>query len=141
MDPTRDNPDQPEKPPADGPDSDFAELDALADKGELTPEMLQDKLHRYSLAMQQEFEIKNSKDPENVEANVKDFFRKNVNAALAQVVWLANYSTADSVRLNASKYVIEKACLESKDAGDPIKDLLKALTKNDPVPVTKNTEE
>lgn len=108
--------------------SDFDELNEQADKGELTPEKLQDRLNSYHEAFRQEFESQIKSDPENVEEYTQDFFKKNVHSAAAQIVWLSNNADNESVKLNAAKYVVEQALRDANKDGDPIKDVLKELT-------------
>lgn len=115
-------------------DDDFSEMKEAADKGELTPESLNDKLNQYHEAFRQEFEDKTKKSPDNVDEYTTDFFKKNIHAAAAQVAWLAHNAESESVRLRASQFVIERALTDGRSDGDPIKELLKKLTKNNTVP-------
>jgi hypothetical protein len=108
-------------------------FDELMADDELTPESLQSQLNQYAEAIRQEYQLSTEVDPENVSEYTTDFFRKNVHAAAAQIVWLSTNAYSESVRGNMSKYIIEKATADSDAAGDPIKDLLAKLTKNDPV--------
>jgi hypothetical protein len=109
----------------------FEELDSLADRGELTKESLQEELNKYVEAFQQEYETASQEQPENVEEFTRDFFKKNVPAAAAQIVWLANAAESENVRASMSKYVIEAAMATANADGDPIKELLSSLSKND----------
>lgn len=106
----------------------FDELNDKADKGELTPENLQTELNKYAAAIESEFRIASAGSPENVDEYARDFFKKNIHSAAAQIVWLAVNSTSDSVRLAASKYVVEQAISDAKGDGDPLKDLMKELS-------------
>jgi hypothetical protein len=67
-------------------------------------------------------------DPsENVERYTRDFFRKNLAQAAAQVVWLSSNASSDSVRLNACKIIIKEALEDARSEGDPLKELLGQL--------------
>jgi hypothetical protein len=115
--------------PAD--DAEFKALNEQADKGELTPEVLQAKLNQYHEAFRQEFEDSLKSADANVQAYTTDFFQKNVHHSAAQIAWLAINAESESVRLAASKYVVEMATKQSAEqtANDPIKELLESLTK------------
>ena len=110
------------------------DFDSLMGDDSLTQESLQAELNKYAEAFRQEYELNTNVDPSNVEEYTKDFFRKNVHSAAAQIVWLANNAESESVRGNMAKYVVEAAVAEGDAAGDPIKDLLKKLTANDACP-------
>jgi hypothetical protein len=105
------------------------DFEKLNDDPDLTQEKVQDMLNGYAQAFREEFEEKTKKAPENVIEYTQDFFKKNINAAAAQIVWLTTNSTSDAIRLAASKYVIEQASKDAKADGDPIKQMLKQLTK------------
>jgi hypothetical protein len=121
----------PDDPTANQPLRDF---DSLMGDNTLTPDSLQAELNKYAEAFKQEYELNSAADPSQVHEYTKDFFRKNVHSAAAQIVWLANSAESESVRMNASKYIVEAALAEGDAAGDPIKDLLNRLTKNDASP-------
>lgn len=104
------------------------EFNDMMNDPELTQETLQKKLNDYSAAIRQEFEESTKADPNNYEEYTRDFFKKNIHSMAAQVVWLANNSDSDSVRLSACKYGIDMALAQSKEDGDPIKALLSELT-------------
>lgn len=106
------------------------EFDELNNDPELTQESLQEKLNSYAAAFRQEFEEKSKVAPENVEAYTKDFFKANIHSAAAQIVWLSNNADSESVRLQASKLVVQEALTDARADGDPIKDLLESLGKN-----------
>jgi hypothetical protein len=99
----------------------------------LSDEALQAELHSYAAALRQEFELTtNSKtahpdDTANVEKYTRDFFKKNLAHAAAQVVWLSSNSDSDSIRLKASMFIIKEALAASREEGDPISELLKSL--------------
>jgi len=116
-------------------DLNFDELNAQAENGELTDESLQEKLNQYSLALQQEYETKTEVAPENIEEYTRDFFKKNIHMAAAQIVWLAGNASKESTKLNAAKYVVEAALAEGRADGDPIKELLRSL-QNSPSKTT-----
>jgi hypothetical protein len=114
------------------PDYEFEKLSDLADAGELTQENLQEMLNGYANALQQEFEANVAKSPDDVEVYTRDFFKKNVHSAAAQIVYLSNNAFSESVRLKAASLVITEALKDSRADGDPIRDLLKELAANDP---------
>jgi hypothetical protein len=116
-------------PPEDN--TEFEALKRLADDGELTAETLNAKLNSYAEAYRQEFETDSKADPDNVEEYTRDYFKKNIHVAAAQIVWLSVNSTSESVMLNASKYVIDAALKDAEAMGDPIRELMKSLQKND----------
>jgi hypothetical protein len=103
------------------------EFDELNNDPELTQEKLQEKLNSYAEALRSEFEEANKESPENVETYTRDFFKKNIAMAAAQIVWLAGNSTSDSVRLRASQIVVSEALQDARADGDPIKDILAEL--------------
>lgn len=95
-------------------------------------EALQAELTKYKKALEEEFARStdgSSLDSavENVERYTRDFFKKHMATAAAQVVWLSGNSTSDSVRLNASKYIIGEALADAKEQGDPIRELMQEL--------------
>jgi hypothetical protein len=108
-------------------DSEFSELSQLADNGGLSAESFNQKLNSYAEAFRQEYEQSTKESPENVEQYTLDFFKKNIHSAAAQVVWLSNNADSETVRLSASKYVIDQALADGERDGDPIKDLLNSL--------------
>jgi hypothetical protein len=97
---------------------------------------LQKHLNEYHKALEEEFKVSSAKTPENVEELTHEFFKNNSAYAAAQIAWLSQHADSESVRLNAAKYIIDKGALDARADGDPIKDLLKQLTKNDKVPAT-----
>lgn len=96
---------------------------------ELTQESLQQKLQAYHAALKSEFEVTSEKDKKAQEDVSRDYLRKHVPVALAQVVHLAQFSTSDSVRLNASKFIIGESFKDEAEKGDPIADLIEQLNK------------
>lgn len=91
---------------------------------------LQKELHKYAKALRQEFERAEHPDDrasENVEKFTRDFFKKNLASACAQIVWLSANSTSDSVRLQACKTIVHEALSASKADGDPVKEILQSL--------------
>jgi 2-keto-4-pentenoate hydratase len=107
----------------------MSEFDELNNDPELTQEKLQEKLNSYAEALRSEFEESTKESPENVEEYTRDFFKKNIHHAAAQIVWLAANSTSDSVRLRASQIVVSEALTDARADGDPIKDILAELAK------------
>src|SRR5687768_3543538 len=108
------------------PQRDFEEL--MADD-DLTEEKLQERLKAYQQAYKEEFEValKNDEALANVETYTRDFFKKNVSEAAAQIVWLSQNSTSDSVRLAACKLVVSEALIDSRSDGDGINEIIKKL--------------
>lgn len=118
----------------------FEELDAMADAGELDEATLMHELQKYQQAIKEEFEMSLKNAPvEDTEEYVRDFFRKNIASAAAQVAWLAIHSDSDSVKLNASKYMLAMAIDEANGEGDPIKNLLKDL-QTKPAPTAEELQ-
>jgi len=116
------NQDQPENDPTDGSEL-FGPSDAA----------LQAELANYKKALEQEFA--SHPDPadraaENVEKYTRDFFKKHMASAAAQIVWLSANSTSDSVRLRACQIIVKEALEDARADGDPVKDLLKDLMVN-----------
>jgi beta-lactamase class A len=109
---------------------DFPELDPNADH---TPDSLEATLQSYAGAIRKEFELAQSSTSaeDNAEQFSEDFAKKNLANNLAQLQWLAQNSTSDSVRANCSKYLVELARQTAVEDGDPIKVLMKKLIKND----------
>ena len=112
------------------------ETEARGDKGlqfGLSDEALSAELHSYAAALRQEFEIQQNKtaasdkDTQNVEKYTRDFFKKNLAHAAAQIVWLSSNSTSDSIRLKASTFIVKEALAGSVADGDPITELLREL--------------
>jgi ferritin-like protein len=105
-----------------------------------TPEVAQsateaeppDELHVYREALEQEYKTKVESSPDNVEKLTHEFFKANAAAAAAQIVYLSQNASSDSVRGSMSKYIVEAAKDEASKNGDPIRDLLKEFTKHDP---------
>jgi len=116
---------------------DYNELSDLADAGELTEEKLQEELNKYAQALAQEFEAQVVEAPENCEEYTRDFFKKNLPAAAAQIVFLSNNAYSESVKLNAAKFVVTEALANTKQDGDPVKQFLKQLSN---VPTAKISE-
>ena len=119
-----------EKSPEDLPG--FDELDAR----ELSSEKsLQDELNRYRQAYQEEFEqAASNASPENIEEYTREFFKKNITTAAAQIVFLSGNGETDSIKLRASKMVVDLALADSAADGDPVKELLQVTTEKATVP-------
>lgn len=109
----------------------------------LTPELLQSKLADYQKCLEQEYtdSIHDSTSSDDVKSITQDYFRRNVPAAAARIVWLALNSSSDSVQASCSKMIIQAAFNEEKDSGDPIKNLLKELANNDGKPQPEEVED
>ena len=108
-------------------DTDSQELQFGLSDGEL-----QKELHSYAAALRQEFELSQSKTKDdesavNVERYTRDFFKKNLAHAAAQIVWLSSNSTSDSIRLKASQFIVKEALAGAQADGDPISELLRSL--------------
>jgi hypothetical protein len=98
---------------------------------ELTPERLQETLNNYAEAFRQEFETSTAASPENVEEYTRDFFKRNIHSAAAQIVWLANNASSESVKLKACTTIVHEALAPSTTPDDPIKQLMLELSAND----------
>lgn len=109
-------------------DNDF---DRLNNDPELTEEKLKEEMSNYVKALEEEFRLKSESEPENVEAYTNEFFRKNAHYAAAQIAWLSLNAESESVKLTASKLIIEKALKVESDEKDPIKDIIAGLKAND----------
>jgi len=97
----------------------------------LSDEALQAELHSYAAALRSEFELAQAKqadnETQNVERYTRDFFKKNLAHAAAQIVWLSSNSTSDSIRLKASQFIVKEALAGAQADGDPISELLRSL--------------
>jgi len=110
---------------------DYERLNELAKKDELTQEKLQAELQAYSAALREEYETKSQATPENVEEYTREFFKKNVHAAAAQIVYLSHSAESESIRLRAAQTVVTEALKDARAEGDPIKSILAGLSAND----------
>lgn len=109
--------------------NELPDFDELNEK-DLTEETLQDELNKYRRAYQEEFENAVANDtPDNIEEYTREFFKKNITTAAAQIVFLAGNGETDSIKLRASKMIVDLALADSAADGDPIKEFLKGLTK------------
>jgi len=98
-----------------------------------TDEALQTELHAYAKALREEFERSPDpadRAPENVEKYTRDFFKKHLASASAQIVWLSANSTSDSVRLRACQIIVKEALEDARADGDPVKDILNGLMES-----------
>src|SRR5512146_409607 len=98
-------------------EKELAELASSDD--ELTEDTLQRKLNEYHAALAGEFRVAaeaTEKQNGDVEELARDYARKLVPNAVAQIAWLAEHSTSDSVRLAAYKELIKLAKSEEKDS-------------------------
>jgi hypothetical protein len=92
---------------------------------------LQAELKKYQAAIKQEYEnavASGAGDQSQLEEYTQEYFKKNINMAAAQIAWLAQNAESESVRMNASKYVIERALAQSAKDADPIKALLTEIS-------------
>lgn len=106
-------------------------FEEMAGDPEFTDEDAKRELLLYSQALRQEFEDKQHAEPENVAQHTQEYFKANSPHAIAQIVWLAINSESDTVRLNASKFIIEKAISKEEADKDPVSALLRKLAGND----------
>ena|SRR5215472_613167 len=94
----------------------------------ITDESLQAELQSYAAALRAEFATAQaSSTTPDVERHTRDFFKKNVQDAALQIVWLAHNSDSDSIRLKASTFIIKEAFDSSRADGDPIAELMREL--------------
>ena len=100
---------------------------------------LQKELAAYHAAIEEEYKMAAESQPDNVEEHTRNFFRGQAPMAAAQIAWIAANGANESSRLNASKFIIDMAIEEGTKEGDPIKQLLNELSKNDkrPAPAPK----
>jgi hypothetical protein len=104
-------------------------------------ENLQAEMLKYQRAYREEMEAaaRLADDKETTFNSALEYFEKNVPLAAAQIIHLLQYSTSDSTRLGASKYVIE--CVRRgvvDDIQDPVSAILRELKAN-PGPRIKTT--
>lgn len=59
--------------------------------------------------------------------HTRQLFRRNLPSACAQIVWLANNSPSDSVRLRASQVILKQALEDATMDQDPLSDILASL--------------
>jgi len=116
------------------PQDEFTKLNELADKGELTPQSLQETLNKYAESLEQEFKATSSIDPANIPEYTRNFFKENVYTAAAQIVFLSNNADSESVRLRAAQTILQQAFADAEKDGDPIRELMQELAKNDGSP-------
>lgn len=110
-------------------DSEFSKLSEQADRGELTEESLQKQLNDYREAYRQEFEESVKNDPDEVTKHTQEFFKNEVPAAAAQMVWLAYNAESQNIQKDCLKFIIAQGLKDAKRDGDPIRDLLSELGK------------
>lgn len=110
----------------------IAEFPDLDPNKEHTPESLEKQLHEYAAAVRAEFEEAQSAvtAEDNAVQFTADFAKQNLPHALVQIAWLSQNSSSDSVRLNASKLLVQLAREDAIADGDPMKELLKKFTNN-----------
>jgi hypothetical protein len=106
-----------------------SEFERLMGDDDLTPEKLQTELNKYKEAYQQEYESSIESDPENIEEYTQEFFRSNVHLAAGQIMHLAMNADSETVRASCSKFVLDMALKESMASGDPVREMLKQLSK------------
>jgi hypothetical protein len=106
----------------------------------LTEEMAQSALKEYAAALREEFaeaqakEAEEKRRPQDVEKAARDLFRTHAEEAALQIVWLAQNSDSESIRLRASTTVLKEAFEEGRFEGDPIRDLINGLFETTPEP-------
>lgn len=89
---------------------------------------LQAQLEKYKAAIESEYKLAVENAPEQVAEHTKEFFKNQAAQAAAQIAWLCMNAESESVRLSASKYIIDRGVADSASDGDPIKELLTQLT-------------
>ena len=116
---------------SDTPNTDSSDIpddyQAAMNDSDFDQKKLTEMLNSYAKAFREEFEEKSKIEPENIEGYTRDFFRQNIHGAAAQVVWLCNNASSESVRLRAAETIIKEALADSRAEGDPIKEILKNL--------------
>lgn len=106
-------------------------FEEMANDPEFTDEDAKRELLEYSKALRQEFEDKQYAEPENVAQHTQDYFKANSPHAIAQIVWLSINAESETVRMNASKYIIDHAIKKEDADKDPVSALLRKLAGND----------
>jgi hypothetical protein len=125
--------------------ADDSAFNELFNNPDLNDEKLQKHLNEYRAAIEEEFELKTkaaiqANDSDSVQELTQNFFKDNTAHAAAQIAWLAMNAESETVRLNASKFIIDKGLADSEKDGDPIKKLLSELT-NKPAPTPEELKE
>lgn len=105
----------------------FNELMKKADAGELSSRELEYIMQEHARMVREEFEAATAENPENAEKAKVDFCRNHMGTSLAQIQWLSLNADSESVRLAASKFLVQGAIDESEREGDPIKELMQKL--------------
>ena len=131
--------DEPNGTQSDDEDDGLKSFEELSSDAELDEAKLQQELAKYRKAFAEEFEVslkseEAAKDPTKAHEYLKHFFKQNLPMAAAQIAWLSQNAQAESVKLAASKYVVEHALEDSKKDGDPVAAILAALNANDTQP-------
>lgn len=106
-------------------------FDEMASDPEFTDEDVKRELASFAEALRQEFEEKQHAQPENVAQHTQEYFKANSPHAIAQIVWLSIHAESETVRMNASKYIVEKAISKEEADKDPVSALLRKLAGND----------
>lgn len=101
----------------------------MPDENPLNQDKLQEELKKYQEAIKAEYEASTKDNPDDVEEYTQEFFKRNINQAAAQIVWLSLNAESETVRLSSSKYIVERALKQSETDKDPVKALIESLTK------------
>ena len=114
---------------------------------QLTEAAAQKALNDYHDAIQKEFSVASAAatTSDKVTEYARDFFKNNLPTAAAQIMWLVVNAESESIKLNASKYVVDRALEDAKVDKDPVKQLLEGLGLNSgnaaaPEPLSTDTE-
>src|SRR5215831_1617231 len=96
----------------------------LFNSPDLNDESLQKHLNEYRQAIESEYKLRTeaaarADDSESVQELTHNFFKDNSAHAAAQVAWLAMNAESETVRLNASKYILDRGLADSSKDGDP----------------------
>jgi hypothetical protein len=108
---------------------------------ELTPDEMEAQLQAYHAALAGEFaaDAAAATSISELEATVREFWKKNVPSAIAQIAHLSNNALSESVRFTAAKFIYHEAlAAERAGAEDPTAKLLKELWNKGDLKVDKN---
>lgn len=95
-----------------------------------TPDELEKHLQKYHAAIASEFEAETAavNGTKELEAAIRDFYKKETTSAAAQIVWLANNASSESVRFAACRHVIAEGLAAARADGEsPMEKLLREL--------------
>lgn len=90
-------------------------------------EKLSGELSDYHKALAEEFELANKELSPNTDSiDLKEYWKRKVPDAAAQIAWLAMNAHSEGVRLNANKYIVSEAYAETGNS--ELETILRELT-------------